>query len=94
MASHVAAATPHLTYDCDTHYPQQSVEDEIVEGGRIPIVDGFVEVTDKPGLGVTLDHDQLARGRERYENAPTGSGTTHRDAKVRRSQWERILPRW
>ena len=46
--SHVAAAT-HLTYDCDTHYPWQSAEDEIVEGGRIHIVDGFVEVTDKPG---------------------------------------------
>ena len=60
----------------------------------IPIVDGFVEVTDKPGLGVTLDHDQLARGQERYENAPTGSGTTQRVRKYVDPNWERILPRW
>ncbi len=93
--SHVAAATPHLTYDCDTHYPWQSAEDEIVEGGRIPIVDGFVEVTDKPGLGVTLDHDQLARGRERYEKCPYRKrDDTAEMRKYVDPNWERILPRW
>ena len=64
--AHVAAATPHLAYACDTHYPWQSEHDEVVEGGRVPIVNGSVQIPEKPGLGVDLDHDQLARGRERY----------------------------
>ena len=60
--AHVASATSHLTYACDTHYPWQSAIDEIAEGGRIPIVEGCVAIPDKPGLGVSLDYDQLERG--------------------------------
>src|SRR2546428_2527030 len=60
--AHVAAATPHLTYACDSHYPWQSAKDEIVLGGRVPIIAGCVRIPDKPGLGVELDYDQLARG--------------------------------
>jgi glucarate dehydratase len=93
--AHVAAATPHLTYDCDTHYPWQSGIDEIVDGGRIPITNGCLSIPEKPGLGITLDHDQLARGRERYKKC------TYRkrdDAAEMRKyvdpDWQRILPRW
>src|SRR5215213_4811640 len=68
--AHVAAATPHLTYACDTHYPWQQEKDEVAEGGRIQIKDGCVTIPDKPGLGVTLDYDQLERGKERYKNTP------------------------
>ena len=91
----VAAATPHLTYACDTHYPWQTEEDEVVTGGRVPIVDGCVTIPDKPGLGVELDYDQLARGRERYEKCPyrkrddTAEMRKHVDPN-----WERKLPRW
>jgi len=93
--AHVAAATPHLTYACDTHYPWQSEEDEVVLGGRVPIVDGSVEIPDRPGLGVELDYDQLARGKERYEKCPYHK----RDdaAEMRKHvdpNWERKLPRW
>ena len=93
--AHVAAATPHLTYDCDTHYPWQSGIDEIVDGGRIPITNGCLSIPEKPGLGITLDHDQLARGRERYEKCPYRK----RDdaAEMRKyvdPDWQRILPRW
>src|SRR4029450_10279662 len=35
--THLAAATPHLTYDCDTHYPWQHADDEIVKVGRATI---------------------------------------------------------
>ena len=93
--THAAAATPHLTYACDTHYPWQSEQDEIVAGGRISFVDGCVRIPDKPGLGVELDYDQLARGEERY----TKCGYRKRDdeAEMRKlvdPQWRRILPRW
>jgi len=93
--AHVAAATPHLTYACDTHYPWQSAIDEVVEGGRIKIEDGCVTIPEKPGLGVTLDYDQLARGKERY----TKLSYRKRDdeAEMRKHvdpTWKRILPRW
>lgn len=93
--AHVAAATPHLTYACDTHYPWQEAKDEVVLGGRVPIVDGCVEITDRPGLGVEIDYDQLARGNERYHKCPYRK----RDdaAEMRKHvdpNWERILPRW
>src|SRR4029450_9924351 len=64
--AHAAAATQHLTYACDTHYPWQSEQDEVVKGGRVPIVNGCVRIPDRPGLGVALYPDRLARGRERY----------------------------
>ena len=52
--AHVAAATPHLTYACDTHYPWQSEKDEVVLGGKILLKDGCVTIPEKPGLGVDL----------------------------------------
>ena len=93
--THVAAACPNLTYACDTHYPWQTAQDEIVSTGRVPFVDGCVVIPKKPGLGVDLDYDQLARGRERYNKIPLRK----RDdvAEMRQHvdpNWERILPRW
>ncbi|MHC4534977.1 MAG: enolase C-terminal domain-like protein [Planctomycetota bacterium] len=93
--AHVAAATPHLTYACDTHYPWQSEKDEVVAGGRVPIVAGCVEIPDKPGLGVELDYDQLAKGRERYQKCPYRKRDD--EAQMRKHidpNWQRILPRW
>lgn len=93
--AHVAAATPHLTYACDTHYPWQSERDEVVAGGRVPIIGGCVEIPDKPGLGVELDYDQLARGRERFENCPYRKRDD--EAQMRKyvdPNWKRTLPRW
>jgi glucarate dehydratase len=92
---HVAAATPRLTYACDTHYPWQYAQDEVVEGGRIPIVNGAVRVPNLPGLGVTLDRDQLARGRERYERNPYRKrDDTAEMRKYVDPAWSRIIPRW
>ena len=93
--AHVASATPHLTYACDTHYPWQTEEDEIVIGGRVPIVNGCVEITDKPGLGVEIDYDQLARGHERYNQCPYRKrDDTAEMRKYVDPKWERKLPRW
>lgn len=93
--AHVAAATPHLTYACDTHYPWQSAKDEIVLGGRVPIVNGCVRIPDKPGLGIELDYDQLARGRARYEKC--GYRKRDDEAEMRKyinPNWKRVLPKW
>jgi glucarate dehydratase len=93
--THLAAATPNLTYACDTHYPWQYEADEILEGGRVPIVDGRVRVPNAPGLGAELNRDALARGRERYERC----GFRARDdvSEMRKRvdpAWERMMPRW
>jgi glucarate dehydratase len=93
--AHAAVASPHLTHACDTHYPWQTGRDEVVAGGRVPIVDGCVEIADKPGLGVELDYDQLARTTSIYEKL------TYRkrddEAEMRQHvdpNWKRVLPRW
>jgi len=93
--THVAAATPHLTYACDTHYPWQSVKDEVVLGGRVPIVNGCVRIPDKSGLGVELDYDQLARGRERYEKYPYRKRDDEAEMQKHIDPlWKRSIPRW
>jgi glucarate dehydratase len=93
--AHAAAATQQLSYACDTHYPWQSGRDEVVAGGRIRFENGCVRIPEQPGLGIELDYDQLARGRERYAKC----AYRNRDdaAEMRKhvdSNWRRILPRW
>jgi glucarate dehydratase len=93
--AHAAAAAPHLTHACDTHYPWQTERDEVVAGGRVPIRNGCVRIPDAPGLGVTLDYDQLARLGERYRRLPYRKRDD--EAEMRRHvdpNWRRILPRW
>ena len=91
----VAAATPHLTYACDTHYPWQSEMDEIAAGGRVKIKEGKIAIPSRGGLGVTLDYDQIERGKERFDKIPyrkrddEAEMQKHVDPK-----WKRILPRW
>jgi len=93
--THAAAACPNLAYACDTHYPWQTAADEVAAGGRIPFVNGSVRIPDKPGLGVDLDYDQLARGRERYAKIPYRKRDD--EAEMRKHvdpNWRRVLPRW
>jgi glucarate dehydratase len=93
--AHAAASTPHLTYACDTHYPWQDSKDEVIAGGRVKFDRGRVRIPERPGLGVELDYDQLARGRERYAKCPYRK----RDDAAQMQKhvdptWRRILPRW
>ncbi len=93
--AHVAAATPHLTYACDTHYPWQSALDEVVDGGRVEIKNGCVRIPDNPGLGVSLDYDQLERGKERYRKVPYRKRDDEAEMKKHVDpNWKRVLPRW
>ncbi len=93
--AHAAAAMPHLTHACDTHYPWQYEQDEVVAGGRIPFYNGCVRIPDKPGLGVELDHDQIARLTERYHKLPYRKRDD--EAEMRKHvdpNWRRVVPRW
>jgi glucarate dehydratase len=64
--THVGATIPNLAYACDTHYPWQV--EEVIAGGKLPIVDGCVAVPDGPGLGVTVDQDALADLHRNYRD--------------------------
>ncbi|HEX5916977.1 MAG TPA: glucarate dehydratase family protein [Nocardioides sp.] len=61
---HLAAATPNLTYACDTHYPWKT--QDVVTDGVLSFVDGSVAVPTGPGLGVRLDRDRLGELHELY----------------------------
>jgi glucarate dehydratase len=88
--THVAAATAGLTYACDTHTPWQAGIDVVTE--PLPITGGTVAVPDRPGLGVDVDPDALARLHENYLRC----GITHRDDAGYRRQVEPgyEAPRW
>lgn len=95
IMAHAAASSPHLTHACDTHYPWQTEQDEVIVGGRVKFVDGTVPIPDKPGLGVTLDYDQLERLKERYRNLPYRKRDDEEEMRKHVDpNWKRVLPRW
>jgi glucarate dehydratase len=70
MFTHVAAAAPGEITAIDTHWIWQ-------DGQRItrepyPIVDGYLTVPDKPGLGVELDDAAVAAAHELYQREGLG----------------------
>ncbi|MEV0622720.1 enolase C-terminal domain-like protein [Nonomuraea sp. NPDC050404] len=62
--THLAAATPNLTYACDTHYPWKT--EDVVKPGALEFSGGGVAVPTGPGLGVEVDEDALAALHEQY----------------------------
>lgn len=90
---HAAAATPHLTYACDTHYVW--LEEDILVGGKPPFHDGFMHVPEGTGLGIVVDEDAVARMAEDYR---TCGFTARNDAEYMRKTydptWEPLRPRW
>src|SRR5690242_1501048 len=89
---HLAAATPNLTYACDTHWPWKT--EDVVAGQPFSFTGGAIRVPDAPGLGVELDRDALARLHEQYLRC----GLRNRDdtGYMRRivPGYERKQPRW
>jgi len=61
---HLAAATPNLTYACDTHWPWKT--EDVIKPGVLEFKDGTVEPPAAPGLGITLDRDALQTLHEQY----------------------------
>jgi glucarate dehydratase len=57
----LAAATEHLTYACDTHWPWKREDEDVVRPGALEFKDGAVAVPRAPGLGVELDEAALER---------------------------------
>ncbi|MCO6058965.1 glucarate dehydratase family protein [Pseudomonas sp. MOB-449] len=92
--AHVAAAVPNLTYACDTHYPWQEEDEEVIKGGKLPIRNGCVSITRAPGLGVELDQDQLAKLHEQYLSIDIRSRDDARQMRKYDPAWKISKPRF
>ena len=90
--THLAASVHHLSYACDTHYPWQ--QDEVLVGGRVPIVGGCVLLTDKPGLGVELDQDKLAELHAAFKVCRIRTRNDVAQMQRFRPDWRQIKPRF
>lgn len=89
---HLAAATPNLSYACDTHWPWKS--EDVVKPGALSFVDGAVPVPTAPGLGVEIDDDALSVLHQQYLDC----GLRDRDdtgyMKSIDPTFENTCPRW
>jgi glucarate dehydratase len=70
MFTHVAAAAPGDITAIDTHWIWQDGQPITTEPYRI--VDGFLTVPDKPGLGVELDMEAVSAAHELYQREGLG----------------------
>jgi len=91
--THLAASVPHLSYACDTHYPWNA-DDEILVGGKVPIKNGCVALTDAPGLGVEISQDALARAHETYLRCGIRNRNDTTQIKKYHPDWNDRQPRF
>ncbi|MHC8308242.1 glucarate dehydratase family protein [Pseudomonas sp. GT1P32] len=92
--AHVAAAVPNLDYACDTHYPWQEPDEEVIKGGKLPIVDGCVKITRAPGLGLELDHDQLGKLHDQYLTCGIRQRDDVKQMQRYKPDWKAVKPRF
>ncbi|MBI6605544.1 MULTISPECIES: glucarate dehydratase family protein [Pseudomonas] len=92
--AHVAASVPNLDYACDTHYPWQEPDEEVIKGGKVPIVDGCVQLTRAPGLGLELDHDQLGKLHDQYLSCGIRQRDDVKQMQRYQPDWKAVKPRY
>jgi glucarate dehydratase len=61
---HLGSSLSNLAFAADAHY--HHLTDDIIEGGKLQYVHGEIAVPSRPGLGVDLDPDRMARYSEAY----------------------------
>ncbi len=83
--THLAAAVPNLTYDCDSHYPWQDGHDLLVE--PLHFEDGAIAVPRRAGLGIEVDRDRLAQLHQQYLKC----GLTERNDEI---EMQKVQPGW
>jgi len=65
-AVHVMASTPNFVY-ANQSYASFLTDDVVAGASPLPYVDGCLEVPQRPGIGVDLDPQRVARYAELYE---------------------------
>lgn len=89
---HVAAATPNLSFDCDTHYPWTGVD--VIEGTPFTFRNGRLDVPKAPGLGVSLNRQKLAELAALYEQTAMKERDDTAYMKLFDPAYKRRVPRW
>lgn len=87
---HLGAVIPNLSFAADAHYHE--LQDDIIQGGLMPYVDGKIRVPDGPGLGVKLDREKLGLYAEEFKQL----GPYPYDKDPLRPDWCATVPnnRW
>ena len=92
--THVAASVRNVGYACDTHYPWQEPDEEVIKGGKLPIRNGCVTLTDAPGLGVEIDREQLRKLHELYLACGIRERDDVRQMRRYKPGWKTVKPRF
>ncbi len=71
MFSHTAAAVPGKLNAIDTHWIWQEGTERLTKE-PLQIVDGYVEIPKKPGLGIEIDREQVLKANELYKKECLG----------------------
>jgi glucarate dehydratase len=80
---HTASSIPEMTFEGDAHY--HYLEDDIIEGGKMPYRDGKIVVPTGPGLGVSIDRDKLRFYAKHFDEVGDYYGAWPKDQ--RRPEW-------
>lgn len=94
--THLAAATQNVDYACDTHWPWKRADEDVIADGALEWDRscGALKVPTKPGLGIELDREKLARLHQQYLDC----GLTKRDdtTYMQRFQpdYSAKIPKW
>lgn len=62
---HLAASIPNCTYASQTEY--EFLSDDVIQGKPFQLKKGRMEIPQKPGLGVALNHEKLAKFSRVYK---------------------------
>lgn len=72
MVAQTAAAVPGNVNAIDTHWIWQEGAERLTKE-PMQIVDGYIEIPDKPGLGVEVDREQVLKAHELYKEKCLGA---------------------
>ena len=95
--THLAAATPNLTYALDTHSPWKTVRGghrRTCCAGPLTFVDGALRVPTGPGLGVEIDRDALDGLHEQYLKCGIRRRDDAAQMRLVRPDWTGERPRF
>jgi glucarate dehydratase len=91
---HAGAAIPNLIYASDTHYPWNAASDIVRETDLFKFRDGYIQLWDRPGLGVSIDEDKLAAANQAYEQRGSLARDDVSAMRERRPDWLPHMPKW
>jgi glucarate dehydratase len=83
---HLGAVVPNLTFAADAHY--HHLEDDIIEGGKVPYCHGGMAVPKGPGLGIKLNREKMCEYHELYKRL----GNYPYDQDPLRPGWMPLVP--